>query len=94
MRFCEEEGCFNPHRAHGLCSTHYSRLWYEVRGQRGFSEAVPPSADVAAEEKGLPTAVVWTLGIVGSGLAVAVGVWAWPTLKQAFSQRASPATNL
>ena len=43
-RGCNIEGCPNPHRARGLCSTHYSARWYEehsVDRAQSDSQSVP-----------------------------------------------------
>ena len=40
-RLCEIEGCEAPHRAKGLCSTHYNADRYERLGGRPSREAYP-----------------------------------------------------
>jgi hypothetical protein len=69
-RGCRIEGCPNRHRAKGLCSTHYSALWYEEHSLGGAqSESQSGVTGEAEEESPWWTALLFG-GVVGACLLV------------------------
>jgi len=72
MRVCEIEGCGNPHRAMGLCSTHYSQVWYAERGQRVDEVTSAESND----EDSMPGWAWFLLGYLGGAVSLgALFIW-------------------
>ncbi len=88
-RLCEIEGCEAPHRAKGLCSTHYNADRYERLGGRleraahsDVEEDLAPDSELPSSEESkesegdaIPDWIWVALGVVVVGGAGGAGWW-------------------